>query len=155
MYEVRVQAPGTPNSHSITNPIPGIPAVIIFKMQREKSRSRCLFLDGRNIFIFAFGLCQTFGSYKKKTLKKNTKKKTIHHFFQEHSQMTSARSHVSLYGAAPCTIHVALCLSIACHSYFNKSPISPGRQRAPELVNRYLWSACFVVGTRLGTGDTA
>lgn len=61
-------------THTVSHPIPGIPAVIIFKMQREKSKSRWLFLDGRNIFIFAL-VCARHLALIKKTLKKKNQEK--------------------------------------------------------------------------------
>lgn len=33
----------------------GVSAFIIINMEREKLRSKCFLLDGRNDFIFAFG----------------------------------------------------------------------------------------------------
>lgn len=119
-------------------------------MEREKSRSKCLLFDGRIVLIFAFGLCQTFGSNNKQT---NHQEKTKHSFFHEHAQMTSAMNHISLWG---CTIHLSLCLSIPCHSYFNKSPLLVDNELLKESTTIYgapalLQVPGFVVGTQCKT----
>lgn len=114
-------------------------------MEREKSRSKCLLFDGRIVLMFAFG--QTFGSNEKQT---NHQEKRKYSFFHEHAQMTSAINHISLWG---CTIHSSLCLSIPCHSYFNKSPLLVDNELLKESTTIYgapaLWQAPgFVVGTQ-------
>lgn len=100
---------------------PSVPLLLLFPLPRTPSHST----GSDELYLF----CQT---------------QLGHHIFHEHPRMTLARSDLSLLGATPGSVPAHLMPQLIL-----MSPISPGRQRAPGIFDKYLRSTCSVAGIKL------